>query len=91
MDDAEVVCAAVNELCYSLLNPQDNTFPCDCCQKFHAEVRLLPTGGGGNMIACHDCFLKAMRDRHRDAETYGGKLSDQWNPAWHDLKVYDPS
>jgi len=59
------------------------------CTEFNPEVRLLPYGGGGNMIVCQSCYEHEMEYRkERNAETKENrfKLSE-----WDDLKVYDPS
>lgn len=59
------------------------------CSRPQGEVRLLPTGGGGNLIVCRACFEHEMRwrrDRNRE-------LADDCKfdlPAWESLKVYEP-
>lgn len=54
------------------------------------EARILPTGGGGNMILCHHHFRVEMRFREqRNLE------ADEPNlyriERWERLRVYDPT
>ncbi len=59
------------------------------CTSSHSEVRLLPYGGGGNMIVCKACYEHEMEYRHdRNKETREDRFL---LPEWEDLKVYDPS
>lgn len=59
----------------------------DKCTMPNGEVRVLPTGGGGNAILCRTCFHHEIRFRtHRNEilrEDCKFKL-----PRWEDLKVY---
>lgn len=59
----------------------------DKCRSPRGQVRVLPTGGDGNLIVCITCFQNEIafrRDRNRE-------LSDDCKfdlPMWTDLKVY---
>ncbi len=56
------------------------------CKVVNGEVRLLPYGGGGNMIYCRACYEHEMsyrRERNRDMGYQAFEL-----PKWEDLKVY---
>lgn len=56
------------------------------CTAERGEVRLLPAGGGGNMILCRACFNHELNYRHGRNVIGGG----QWDlPRWEDLKVYE--
>jgi len=61
---------------------------CDFNHATPREVRLLPTGGGGNTIVCQTCYYKEMRRRREDTNERG---VDNDIPTWESLKVYDPS
>jgi hypothetical protein len=56
----------------------------DHCNSSTGEVRLLPYGGGGNLILCRSCYdyeiawRKDQIKRKRDFET----------PEWESLEVY---
>ena len=57
------------------------------CKLPNGEVRLLPTGGDGNMIYCRACYEHEMsyrRERNRDMGYAAFEL-----PKWEDLKVYE--
>ena len=59
----------------------------DHCREANGEVRVLPTGGGSNLLLCLACFtheLEFRKERNRELET--GNRFDL--PLWHDLKVY---
>ena len=57
------------------------------CTKINPEVRLLPYGGGGNMIVCRACYEHEMKYRkERNAETRENRFQ---LPKWEDLKVYE--
>ena len=61
---------------------------CDGTHCVHAsgEVRLLPYGGGGNIILCKNCYLHEMRYRaQRNVEL---RATVYAIPAWKDLAVY---
>lgn len=56
------------------------------CKESNGEVRILPYGGGGNIICCHACYLNEMkyrRGRNRDLGREAFEL-----PTWEDLEVY---
>jgi len=59
----------------------------DKCGRSSGEVRLLPTGGGGNAILCHRCFNYEMSFRRVRIEE--GVEFDL--PEWESLPVYDAS
>ena len=65
-------------------NPMCDGSQCKCAD---GEVRLLPTGGGGNMIYCHSCYYHEIlyrRGRNCDMGYQAFEL-----PKWEDLKVYE--
>lgn len=52
------------------------------CIQANSEVRLLPTGGGANMIICYACFVHEMEYRRSN-----------WKPQfefpnWRELVIY---
>jgi hypothetical protein len=59
----------------------------DHCRSDIGDVRLLPTGGGSNLILCRPCYeheIAWRRSRNNDlAEWARFDL-----PAWADLTVY---
>ena len=58
------------------------------CDKDVPQLRLLPAGGGSNMILCHRCFDKEIRWRY--ARNPGLSPECRFDlPAWEDLEVYD--
>jgi hypothetical protein len=63
---------------------------CDHGHQTPHEVRLLPTGGGGNAILCRPHFLKEIAFRKQRNETLSPE--DHFSlPRWEELNVYDPS
>jgi hypothetical protein len=51
------------------------------------EVRMLPTGGGGNAILCRACFRREMAYRFDRNLTLG--LSEKFAiPDWSSLEIY---
>lgn len=59
------------------------------CTSPTSEVRVLPTGGDGNMIICRSCFRYEMAYRTQRKRETG---SNNWHiVTWESLKVYDPS
>ena len=51
------------------------------------DVRVLPTGGDGNMILCRNCYEREIRyrvDRNREL----GDFAKFALPAWEALKIY---
>jgi hypothetical protein len=60
----------------------------DKCRASLGEVRLLPTGGGGNAILCYACYEHEMRYRRsRNMDLAVREPFD--TPPWESLKVYD--
>lgn len=60
----------------------------DKCRSAHGEVRVLPTGGDGNLILCRACFhyeLAFRRERNLDLS----KDCQFELPEWKSLKVYE--
>jgi hypothetical protein len=55
------------------------------CTKANGEVRLLPTGGDGNMIVCRSCYEHEMAFRRSFSKR--GVKPDL--PSWESLKVYE--
>lgn len=75
----------------------ENTM-CDCnhCIQPDGEVRLLPTGGDGNMVVCYACYIhEAMSFLERAKEINEGflyiKVGASSLPKWTSLKVYEGS
>jgi hypothetical protein len=50
-----------------------------------SQVRLLPTGGGGNAILCRACFRREMAYRYDRNREVKGSFDI---PVWDSLKVY---
>ena len=49
------------------------------------EVRVLPLGGGANVILCRGCYRHEASYRRAMQVHYGGN----WTiPAWQELEVY---
>jgi hypothetical protein len=46
------------------------------------EVRVLPYGGGGNLILCYSCYRKEIRYRM----SFVAREFDL--PGWKDLEIY---
>ena len=61
----------------------------DKCASETGEVRVLPTGGDGNAILCHTCFLHELRYR-RERNQALSKDCQFKLPAWETLKIYAP-
>lgn len=61
---------------------------CDYAHMTNCEVRLLPTGSDGNMIICENHYRKELR--YRLDRTFNDGTSWKF-PAWHTLKIYDPT
>lgn len=62
---------------------------CDHGHDTTHEVRLLPYGGGGNIIVClthYNVEMKYRRERNREL----GDANQFDLPTWHALKVYSP-
>lgn len=57
----------------------------DHCQSATGEVRVLPYGGGGNLILCRACFdheIAWRKERNREVHS-------PFNlPLWNSLSVY---
>jgi len=54
-----------------------------------ACVRVLPTGGGSNLILCRACFdheIRFRRERNREL----GDFARFELPAWESLTIYNP-
>lgn len=66
------------------VNPDcDGSGPC-----LPGEVRVLPTGGGGNAILCVRCYRREMmwrRDDNKNLDTDAQRPI----PAWKELKIYE--
>lgn len=59
----------------------------DKCKEAHGEVRVLPTGGDGNIILCRACYVHEMAYR-RDRNKSLGKFARFALPEWEELEVY---
>ena len=60
------------------------------CQLRDGEVRVLPCGGGANMVLCCDCFDHEIRYR-RERNRFLGDFAKFKLPSWESLEVYDPT
>ncbi len=58
----------------------------DRCRSNVGEVRVLPTGGGGNLIVCRACFDHEIDFRRTRNKELGREAFEI--PRWHDLQVY---
>lgn len=59
------------------------------CRTATGKVRVLPLGGGANLILCRVCFeheISWRRERNRAL----GTAAQFALPAWEALDVYDP-
>jgi hypothetical protein len=68
--------------------PRNSHCDYDNCTDATGQVRLLPTGGGGNAILCYACYCQEMtwrRERNKE-RTIGAVKFDI--PNWTDLKIY---
>lgn len=56
----------------------------------NGQVRVLPTGGGGNAILCKLCYKRELAYRkERNRELLKQKTGTAFDlPAWESLKVY---
>ena len=69
------------------IHVQNNMCDSNRCRSNVGEVRVLPTGGGGNIIVCRACFdheIGFRRERNKE-------LSRETAfplPRWQDLEVY---
>lgn len=53
------------------------------------KVRLLPLGGGANLILCLVCFGREMVYRRQRNKELGSACQFE-TPNWGDLEVYKP-
>lgn len=60
----------------------------DHCTQEDGEVRVLPVGGGGNVILCKDCFRHEMEYRRQTNQALTG-TSRYDTPEWSELPVYE--
>lgn len=70
------------------MNPNKN-WNCDNdkCTSPTGEVRKLPTGGGGNLILCHACYVHELRFREERNKELGRDAF--LVPAWVELEAYE--
>ena len=52
------------------------------------EVRVLPTGGGGNAILCRLCYQREMAFRRERNQELGKDFQFKL-PTWESLSVYE--
>lgn len=73
------------------INPLQNP-NCDKnkCINPNGEVRLLPYGGGANMIVCYDCYLHEVGFWRTQRKVNLWPEAEEI-PEWEDLKVYEGS
>lgn len=60
---------------------------CDHGHETTQPVKLLPYGGGGNMIVCHHHFLLEIAHR-REFKTNTDPTFEMF-PSWENLKTYE--
>jgi hypothetical protein len=68
------------------LKPKNPNCDGNNCTSNSGEVRLLPTGAGGNMIVCRQCFNHELRYRsyrNIELEMFAFEI-----PTWEQLCVY---
>lgn len=59
----------------------------DKCVNATGQVRVLPIGGGGNLIVCQACFNHEMNYRKEVNQKH--KISNEFDiVVWNDLKIY---
>ena len=57
------------------------------CSKDNGEVRIYPTGGGGNMILCYSCWVYENKFNYRrGVETENPQYFAQHD--WNKSKIY---
>lgn len=66
----------------------DNLNACDYDHMTIKETRLLPIGGGGNVIVCKFHYEKEIRERVEWAKEQVTQPVTIMLPAWGNLKVY---
>lgn len=55
------------------------------------EVRVMPTGGGGNDILCRSCWQRALEDRRERNRAIRHPVAHAFDLLpWESAKVYDP-
>lgn len=62
---------------------------CDYGHNTHTETRLLPIGGGGNLILCYSHYLSEKQNTAEMVRNGMWEQSEIENfPQWVDLKIY---
>lgn len=60
----------------------------DKCLSFTGQVRVLPIGGGSNLIVCQHCFNHEMN--YRKELNKGRRIFTQFDIVrWKDLEIYN--
>lgn len=67
---------------------KNNSCDNDKCTHSKGEVRVLPTGGDGNVILCRTCFHYEFQYRVERNKTLGKDAQFQL-PMWSELKIYE--
>ncbi len=67
------------------MKTHNNNCDGDHCRSETGDVRVLPYGGGGNLILCRACYEHEMAFRR---ERNLAVWSPFELPAWDSLKVY---
>lgn len=64
---------------------------CDYDHETNEETRLLPLGGGGNIIICKRHYEKEIAERVQDAKEQGRDITGDYSylPRWETLKIYN--
>lgn len=65
--------------------PGNNNCDGGHCISTQGQVRVLPIGGGGNLILCQACFnyeIAWRKDQIRSGRDFD-------TPSWDSLEVYD--
>jgi len=67
------------------MRARNNNCDGDHCRVETGEVRVLPYGGGGNLILCRACYEHEIRWRkERNREVWSAFDL----PAWESLRIY---
>jgi len=57
------------------------------CLEPDGEIRLIPCGGGGDLILCHECYMKEMLWRHERNKSL--PVENKYPiPRWSNLEVW---
>ncbi len=63
---------------------------CDFDHEGNFQTRLLPYGGGGNIIVCKRHYQREINSRVEWAKVQRMQPVTIYLPAWETLKIYQP-